>query len=489
MKHIITIVVTLFISVISLAQDIEISGTVTDESGLPLPSAIILVKGTTNGTSTDFDGNYKLKVAVSDTIVFSYVGYKTEELIITKDKLNYSIQLEQNTELEEVVVTSFAIKREAKFVGHHTKVTKKSLSTIASGIKVKGGLEDMMHDSEISQIQSGQLTAGEIRDLLKWKEWLSMQQNCQIQHINTTYGFGFTQPLLINVTNNYYKALANVKVKLFDEHLNLIMNARTDSKGQAYVFKDAFNAKPSQEYTIQIISDDIIIGKKINSDYNKNVDFKLETTEPKKNVDIMFTIDATGSMGDEMNYLKAELAHIIETIDTSVETKRLALTFYRDRGDAYVTKPFNFSEDIIVMQNHLRKQNANGGGDYEEAVEEALKVSMQQNWNEKATTKLLFLLLDAPPHVTQETVFTIKDQIKIAQQKGIKIIPIVASDANKNVEFLMRYFAISTNGTYVFLTDDSGIGNSHIKPTTKDFKVEKLNNLIIKLIKEYTVGI
>ena len=91
--------------------------------------------------------------------------------------------------------------------------------------------------------------------------------------------------------------------------------------------------------------------------------------------------------------------------------------------------------------------------------------------------------------MTQETVFTIKDQIKIAQQKGIKIIPIVASDANKNVEFLMRYFAISTNGTYVFLTDDSGIGNSHIKPTTKDFKVEKLNNLIIKLIKEYTVGI
>ena len=69
---------------------------------------------------------------------------------------------------------------------------------------------------------------------------------------------------------------------------------------------------------------------------------------------------------------------------------------------------------------------------------------------------------------------------------GIKIIPLVASDANKSVEYLMRYFSVYTNGTYVFLTDDSGIGNKHMKPSTKDFKVEKLNDLIVRLINKYS---
>ena len=82
--------------------------------------------------------------------------------------------------------------------------------------------------------------------------------------------------------------------------------------------------------------------------------------------------------------------------------------------------------------------------------------------------------------------YNLSNRNGILQPKGIKIIPIVASGANKNVEFLMRYFSVATNGTYVFLTDDSGIGNPHIKPTTDDFKVEKLNDLIVRLIEKYS---
>lgn len=199
----------------------------------------------------------------------------------------------------------------------------------------------------------------------------------------------------------------------------------------------------------------------------------------------MFTIDATGSMGDEINYLKSELKDIMGRLDSRINEKRVALTFYRDHGDDYVVKDVDFSTDIDGVRAFLAQQSAGGGGDYEEAVEEALKVSMSKTWQMDSKSKLLFLLLDAPPHYTQENVDIIKNQIKIAQEKGIKIIPIVASGANKNVEFLMRYFSVSTNGTYVFLTDDSGIGNSHIKPTTDDYKVEKLNDLIVRLIEKY----
>jgi hypothetical protein len=150
-----------------------------------------------------------------------------------------------------------------------------------------------------------------------------------------------------------------------------------------------------------------------------------------------------------------------------------------------VVKEFDFSSDISKMKKILNDHNADGGGDYEEALEKALKASLKKSWNVNAKTRLLFLLLDAPPHYTRENVEIIKNQIKIAQEKGIKIILIVASDANKNVEFLMRFFSVSTNGTYVFLTNDSGIGNDHLEPTNSKYKIKKLNDLIVRLINKY----
>lgn len=69
-------------------------------------------------------------------------------------------------------------------------------------------------------------------------------------------------------------------------------------------------------------------------------------------------------------------------------------------------------------------------------------------------------------------------------KKGIKIIPITASGIDKETEFLMRFFAISTNGTYVFITNHSGIGNEHLEPTVGDYEVEFLNDLMVRLINE-----
>jgi hypothetical protein len=69
---------------------------------------------------------------------------------------------------------------------------------------------------------------------------------------------------------------------------------------------------------------------------------------------------------------------------------------------------------------------------------------------------------------------------------GIRIIPIAGSGIDKSTEYLMRCLAIATNGTYVFLTDHSGIGAGHIEPTTDTYNVELLNNLLIRLFDQYT---
>ncbi len=70
--------------------------------------------------------------------------------------------------------------------------------------------------------------------------------------------------------------------------------------------------------------------------------------------------------------------------------------------------------------------------------------------------------------------------IKKAAEKGIKIIPVSASGVNKDTEFLFRFFAVATNGTYVFITNNSGIGGDHIEATVGDYEVELLNDLMVR---------
>ncbi len=72
-----------------------------------------------------------------------------------------------------------------------------------------------------------------------------------------------------------------------------------------------------------------------------------------------------------------------------------------------------------------------------------------------------------------------------AAARGIRIVPVVASGIDGNTEFLMRLTAIATNGTYVFITNDSGIGNEHLEPTVGDYEVEHLKDLIVRVIGEY----
>ncbi|TDA79272.1 hypothetical protein E0702_17825, partial [Halomonas marinisediminis] len=73
------------------AQSITVSGTVTDASGMALPSVSIQVKGTATGTSTDFDGNYQISASEGDILVFSYLGFKTKEIQISGSTLNVSL--------------------------------------------------------------------------------------------------------------------------------------------------------------------------------------------------------------------------------------------------------------------------------------------------------------------------------------------------------------------------------------------------------------
>jgi sulfur relay (sulfurtransferase) complex TusBCD TusD component (DsrE family) len=102
----------------------------------------------------------------------------------------------------------------------------------------------------------------------------------------------------------------------------------------------------------------------------------------------------------------------------------------------------------------------------------------------------LILVLDEPPAMNDSVSKKIQSVLETAAAKGIRIIPVVGSgegyDKDKNMEYLMRSLALATNGTYVFLTDHSQIGNTHTKPETDEYNVEILNELLKRLICQYT---
>ena len=128
-KYVLLFVALLFIQG-AIAQ--TISGTVTDNSGVPLPSVNVVEKGTTNGTSSDFDGNFELNVSSSTaTLVFSSLGFATKEVGLAGQS-RISVSLDEDAEqLGEVVVTALGIKKEAKAIGYAaTEVGGEELSTV-----------------------------------------------------------------------------------------------------------------------------------------------------------------------------------------------------------------------------------------------------------------------------------------------------------------------------------------------------------------------
>ncbi|MDC6366575.1 MULTISPECIES: SusC/RagA family TonB-linked outer membrane protein [Flavobacteriaceae] len=123
-----------FVVHISFAQDKSITGTVTDADGLPLPGVNIVVEGTTNGTQTDFDGNYAINASEGQALLFTYIGQRPARRVVGAASV-INVQMEEDAQaLEEVVVTALGIKREKQALGYAvTEVGSEDLESRPEG--------------------------------------------------------------------------------------------------------------------------------------------------------------------------------------------------------------------------------------------------------------------------------------------------------------------------------------------------------------------
>ena len=120
---------------VTLGNEIQstVTGTVTDASGTPLPGANVLVKGTTNGTQTDFDGNYTLNADADAVLVFSYLGFTTQEIAINGNSVVNATLQEDAAALDEVIVTGYATETKRETTAAVSIVKAEELAAIPSG--------------------------------------------------------------------------------------------------------------------------------------------------------------------------------------------------------------------------------------------------------------------------------------------------------------------------------------------------------------------
>jgi hypothetical protein len=271
-------------------------------------------------------------------------------------------------------------------------------------------------------------------------------------------------------------------VELLDIDGNVIWTARSDKNGMAYVFYKA-DQNPAQVKCGDAVQE-VKGGSNDEQGVEGTTEAVLETSaENKKPEDtqVMFILDTTGSMGDEIAYLQMDFASIASAVDDGHTT--FSANFYRDADDVYVTKCNPFTDDVKSVQSALNKEHAAGGGDFPEAIAEVLQETITDNsqWSESAN-KIAFLIFDAPPHDGKEEV--LEKAVKTAAAKGIHLVPVVSSGADRDTELFGRAIAAQTNSNYVFLTDDSGVGDSHLEPIIGDYEVELLHDIIVRNITE-----
>ena len=353
-------------------------------------------------------------------------------------------------------------------------------------------------DDGDEQSHAGIVTAGEWRDLDNWAFWSGlMADSAETAKFSSYWGLFTNNRVAVRVTDENGAPQRDVAVQLVrlkDDNASstVLYEARTDNKGEVNMWISLTQKQASVDTTqLRLIVDNTTREQPVAvTHFGDEVKWNACTASvtPSADIDIAFIVDATGSMLDEISFLKSDLTNIISQVSgkNTAANIRTAALFYRDEGDDYVTRVNDLSADVATTAAFIAKQNADGGGDYPEAVHTALETGLQKlSWREDNCIRLAFMLLDAPPHKNAEVIASLQKSIPRYAQRGIRIIPVAASGVDDATEFFLRFTALATDATYVFITNDSGVGGEHKQATVGEYKVELLNELIIRLINQY----
>ncbi|WP_298302813.1 VWA domain-containing protein [uncultured Erythrobacter sp.] len=334
--------------------------------------------------------------------------------------------------------------------------------------------------------QSGLLTAGEHDDLLNPELYADYvrksdlgQMQMQLPKLDTS------RLLTVSVADRRGRAVPFAEVELRCSDGNSI-KLKTVADGKVVFFPEL--DRLSETVWVRAAGSDWRSLRLSNERGGQSVKITSRSSAPKvTKLDLALVVDATGSMADEMLYLTEEFKTIVGALEERHKDLdiRVGLTFYRDTTDQYITRTYGFDEDMNAAQARIAAQEANGGGDYPEAMDQALIRAAGLEWRDDSVKSLL-LVADAPPHNNKvDLTWKAAEHLRA---KRVHIVPVGASGVADLAEYVMRSMAVVSQSRYTFLTDDSGIGNPHAEPAIDCYLVTRLDQLLRRVIDSQISG-
>ncbi|WCO03282.1 vWA domain-containing protein [Psychroserpens ponticola] len=181
--------------------------------------------------------------------------------------------------------------------------------------------------------------------------------------------------------------------------------------------------------------------------------------KPSKNTEIVFCLDATGSMSGLIDTAKEKIWDIVSDLaqNEDIDTLKMGMVFYRDRGDVFVTKQIPITIDLDEVYADLLEIQADGGGDTPESVNQALYESVtNMKWSsDKNTYKTIFVVGDCPPHMDYLNDIKYTESCKLAAEKGITINTIKLGNSCSEAITHFKKMSECTNGSYLKLDQNA----------------------------------
>lgn len=286
------------------------------------------------------------------------------------------------------------------------------------------------------------LKAGFSDDNKQFNYFLSFlkKYESQVDH----YPIAVDERILIRVRDKNNRSIANAVVRVYSGDA-ILCTGRTYADGTFLFFPSEHEGKISryravieaQQEKKEIIIDrqgmrEIVVSMDGSRYVPQNIPF-----------DLLFILDTTGSMGEEINRLKNTI-EIINLNLASLSLKpdiRFGMVLFKDRGDEYVTRIVPLTNDIEQFRTELNKVTASGGGDNPEDLQSALLDSLSKiKWNPNGI-RLAYIITDAPPHLDYGQTYTYVNAVHDGRAAGIKIYSVGTGGLNIMGEYILRQIA------------------------------------------------
>ena len=334
-------------------------------------------------------------------------------------------------------------------------------------------------------------------DNQRWNEYLQFVADYEGPPLHPT---SLADRQIIIVLDREGNPVPNALVTVSDKGKELA-EYLTYADGRTLLFPDAIQGRPTSrsserdQLTVSVERDgftakkSIILGEPTTHAITLDGKMTYGSSVP---LDVLFLLDSTGSMDDEIQQIKATLQSIAKRVSNLPANPdlRFGMVSYRDRDDSYVTRLHDFDGNVERFQRTIRGVEASGGNDYPESLNQALHEAVNDaSWRENSI-RLTFLIADAPPHLDYQQDEDYAAEMVRAREKGIKIFSVASSGLDDQGEYIFRQIAQQTMGNFLFiLYRDGPQGKLDTPHSVEQFTINNLDGLIVRLIEMELAGI